>query len=654
MKRAIATLLVAIFVAGCAKPPATTSHRVLILGFDGVDPELLDRFMAAGQLPSFARLAALGHYQRLDTTIPPQSPVAWSTFTTGLDPGGHGIYDFIHRDPAPPGGGALAPFLSTSRVEDDGWKIRFGAYALPLRSGTTELLRRGKAFWNVLEEHGVPATVLKIPSNFPPEPTKARTISDMGTPDLRGTPRTFFFYTADPKDGAARNVSGGVIRTIAVERDHARGKLPGPPNPFLASGAYAELDFDVWVDPRSRAAKLEIGGNEIVLAEGEWSGWVPIRFALVPHLLSVPGIVRFHVASVTPLRLYASPVNIDPAEPALPISTPPDYSRDLYQHVGYYYTQGFAEDTNALSAGMLSDGEFLDQARDVYEERRKLFTVELARFRSGLLFAYFGGVDQVSHMFWRTLARDLGGSAPSPTAQSDAILDAYRELDQALGEALRAIEGDPDVTLMVMSDHGFAPFARAAHLNGWLRDQGFLALRSGATVSRELFADVDWPHTRAYGFGLNGLYLNLLGRERFGTVSPADRERVIADLTSRLLDWTDPVNGAHVVRRVYRREEVYSGPLRDLAPDLVIGYERGYRVSNPSALGEVPPGILEDNSNRWSGDHCIAADAVPGVLLSNRPITRRDVSLRDIAPTVLAEFSIPIPAAMTGHPFLKP
>ena len=372
-----------------------------------------------------------------------------------------------------------------------------------------------------------------------------------------------------------------------------------------------------------------------------------------PAPRSVPGIVRFHVASVAPLRLYASPVNIDPAEPALPISTPPDYSRDLYDHVGYYYTQGFAEDTNALSAGMLSDGEFLDQARDVYEERRRLFSVELARFRSGLLFAYFGGVDQVSHMFWRTLSRDLGGSAPTPAAESDAILDAYRELDQALGEALRAIEGDADATLVVMSDHGFAPFARAVHLNGWLRDQGLLALRPGAAAGRELFADVDWPRTRAYGFGLNGLYLNLLGRERFGIVSPAERERLIADLTSRLLAWTDPANGAHVVRRAYRREDVYSGALRDLAPDLVVGYERGYRVSNPSALGEVPPGVIEDNSNRWSGDHCIAADVVPGVVLSNRPITRSDVSLRDIAPTVLAEFSIPAPAAMTGHPFLE-
>src|SRR5262249_12256546 len=154
------------------------------------------RFMAAGRLPSFARLAAEGHYQRLGTTIPPQSPVAWSTFITGLDPGGHGIFDFIHRDPAPPGGGAVLPFLSTARDGENGWRLTLGRYALPLKPGKTELLRHGEAFWNRLEEHGVAATVVKIPANFPPEPTSARTLSDMGTPDLRGTPRTFFFYTA--------------------------------------------------------------------------------------------------------------------------------------------------------------------------------------------------------------------------------------------------------------------------------------------------------------------------------------------------------------------------------------------------------------------------------------------------------------------------
>jgi len=636
---AIAALLAGIVATVSAKQNPAGRHRMLILGFDGLDPELLDRFMAAGDLPAFAKLAAKGHYQRLGTTIPPQSPVAWSTFTTGLDPGGHGIYDFIHRDPSPPDGSPIAPFLSTSRVEEEPWKLRVGRFTLPLRSGKTELLRGGRAFWNVLEDDGVSATILKIPANFPPEPSDARTISDMGTPDLRGTPRTFFFFTNDSKDGASRNVSGGVIRRIAVDGDHARASLPGPPNPFLASGDYAELAFDVWTDRRSQAVKLEIGGQAIVLGKGEWSGWIPIRFDLVPYLVTVPGIVRFHVASVDPLRLYASPVNIDPANPALPISTPPDYSRDLYEHVGYYYTQGFAEDTNALTAGMLSDDEFLEQARDVYAERRKLLAVELGRFRSGLLFVYFGGVDQVSHTFWRTLEK------------SSAILDAYRELDQALGEAVAAIESDPDVTLLVVSDHGFAPFARAVNLNTWLRDQKLLALRPGVATGRELFADVDWSKTRAYGFGLNGLYLNLAGRERFGIVPPAERDALSADITSRLLGWKD-ANGQPIFRRVYRREDVYSAERRDLAPDLVLGYKRGYRVSNASALGEVSLALVEDNTSKWSGDHCIAAEEVPGVVLSNRAITRADVSLRDVAPTVLAQYGIAIPAAMTGNPFL--
>jgi predicted AlkP superfamily phosphohydrolase/phosphomutase len=657
MKARIVALTLALVALslGCSRAPqasARRGHRVLVLGFDGVDPALLDRFMAAGELPAFARLAREGRYQRLGTTVPPQSPVAWATFTTGLDPGGHGVFDFIHRDPAPPGGGAIRPFLSTSRVEEEEWKLPLGRFALPLRSGKTELLRRGKAFWNVLEEHGVPATILKIPANFPPEPTGARTISDMGTPDLRGTPRTFFFFTADPKDGPARSVSGGVIRTVAVADDHVRASLPGPPNPFLARAAYAERAFDVWVDRRSQAAKLEIDGQAIVLGKGEWSGWVPVRFDLVPHLASVGGIVRFHLASVEPLRLYASPVNIDPADPALPISTPPEYSRDLFEHVGYYYTQGFAEDTNALTAGMLSDDEFLEQARDVYAERRRLFATELARFREGLLFAYFGGVDQVSHVFWRRLARGAGGTAASPDAESSAILDAYRELDGALAEALGSIGGDPDVTLIVLSDHGFAPFARAANLNGWLRDQSLLALRPGAKTGRELFADVDWARTRAYGFGLNGLYVNLAGRERFGAVPPRERDAVIADLTARLLAWTDTASGGRVVGRVYRREEIYHGAERDLAPDLIVGYNRGYRVSNASALGETPAEVLEDNRNKWSGDHCIAADQVPGVLLANREIARADVSLLDVAPTVLAEFGVAPPADMSGRPFL--
>jgi predicted AlkP superfamily phosphohydrolase/phosphomutase len=644
-------------VAGCAKPSASASdHRVLVLGFDGVDPELLDRFMTAGALPNFARLAATSNYRRLGTTIPPQSPVAWSTFITGLDPGGHGIYDFVHRDPAPPGGGAVLPYLSTSQVEEDESRIALGRYALPLRSGKIELLRHGKAFWNLLADHGVPATILKIPANFPPEPSTAHTLSDMGTPDLRGTYGTFSFYSSDPADGGERTVSGGLIHAIQVNQNHAQGTLPGPENPFRSAREYATTPFDVYLDPDSDAGLLEVGGHELLLQSGEWSEWVPVEFVLVPGLASVHGTVRFNMVQVRPyLKLYTSPVNIDPETPALPISTPASYVQDLFDHLGFFYTQGLPENTAALNAAVLDDSAWLAQAGEIYAERLRLFDFELQRFRSGLLFAYFGGVDQVSHMFWR----EADGDARGNTDHSDAILNAYRQLDAALGHALAAIEPAgrgphrADTTLIVMSDHGFAPYKRSVHLNSWLRAQGFLALRPGVEVGGELYRDVDWTRTRAYGLGLNGLYLNTEGRERFGLVQPAERESLLAELTKRLLAWRDPQTGEQVVSRVYRREEVYSATYRDIAPDLIVGYHRGYRVSNESALGEVPKALIEDNVKKWSGDHCMAADEVPGVLLSNRPIDAGAVSLQDIAPTVLKEFGVAVPAEMTGRAFFK-
>lgn len=648
IRRWLALFLVAL--ASCSSPAQTSrpAKRVLVLGFDGVDPDLLERFMGAGALPHFAKLVAEGSFRSLATTVPPQSPVAWSTFITGLDPGGHGIFDFIHRDPNPPGGLALLPYLSTSRAEEEEFRIPLGRYALPLRPGKTELLRHGKAFWNILEDHGIPATVLKIPANFPPEPSKARTLSDMGTPDLRGTYGTFLLYTSNPSDGEPRNVSGGLIRRVEVRHNRVRAAIPGPQNPFRKNLARASRDFDVFVDPESDAVEIEIGGEEVVLQRGEWSDWVPVSFDLLPAVASVSGILRFHLLETSPhLRLYATPVNMDPQKPALPISTPPRYARDLAEHLGNFYTQGLPEEPAALSAGALDDSSFLAQADHIYEERLRLLEFELGRFRAGLLFAYFGGVDQVSHMFWRT----LDGSGE----HADAILDSYRHVDAALGRALQALgpEGASEVTVIVVSDHGFAPFRRAVHLNSWLREQGFLWLRGEIRTGRELFRDVDWSRTRAYGLGLNGLYVSQEGRERFGVVSAGERARVIAELSKRLLEWRDPRTGEAIVTRVYRREEIYGSRYRDLAPDLVVGYSRGYRVSDASALGEAPASMIEDNPKKWSGDHCIAAELVPGVLLSNRSIKSASVGLDDLAPTILGLFGVEPPAEMVGKSFLR-
>jgi predicted AlkP superfamily phosphohydrolase/phosphomutase len=647
-RRCLALLLVAL--AACASPaqPPARAKRVLVLGFDGVDPVLLERFMAAGELPHFAKLAAEGSFRRLETVVPPQSPVAWSTFITGLDPGGHGIFDFIHRDPNPPGRLALRPYLSTSRAEEEDFRIPLGRYALPLRPGKTELLRRGKAFWNVLEDHGISATILKIPANFPPERSKARTLSDMGTPDLRGTYGTFLLYTSDPVDGEGRDVAGGLIHRVDVLDNRVHAVIPGPQNPFRKDLARASRDFDVAVDPESDAVAIEVGGEEVLLRRGEWSDWVPVHFDLVPAMASVSGIVRFHLLQTRPhLRLYVTPVNIDPHKPALPISTPPRYAHDLAVELGNFYTQGLPEETAALSAGALDDPGFLTQADQIYAERLRLLELELGRFRAGLLFAYFGGVDLVSHMFWRTLDR--------PGEHADAILNAYRHVDAALGRALQALgpAGASEVTVIVMSDHGFGPFRRAVHLNSWLRERGFLSLRGEARTGRELFRDVDWSRTRAYGVGLNGLYVNQQGRERFGVVTAGEREGLIAELSKQLLEWRDPQSGEPVVARAYRREEIYHGRYQHLAPDLVVGYSRGYRVSDASALGEEPAATIDDNHKKWSGDHCVAADLVPGVLLSNRRIQPGDIGLADLAPTILELFGVNPPAEMIGRSFMR-
>ncbi len=641
--RLAALLLSALLAADCSRPAPATQHRVLVLGFDGLDPNLLDRFMAEGVLPSFARLAREGSYRRLATTIPPQSPVAWSTFITGLDPGGHGIFDFVHRDPAPPGGGAVEPFLSTSRVGEDEFRVPLGGYALPLRAGKVELLRHGKAFWNTLVAHGVPATMVKIPANFPPEPSTAQTLSDMGTPDIRGTYGTFSFYTTDPAE-EGRSVSGGIFHHVDLVDGHVHGALPGPTNPFRREDQRAVCPFDVYLDPQHDAVKIEVDGEELLLQRGEWSGWVPVRFPLLTGVATVRGEVRFQLQAVHPhLRLFTTPVNMSPADPALPISTPPEFARQLYDDLGLFYTQGLPESTAALTADALNDAQWLAQANDIYGERRRLFERQLQRFRSGVLFVYFGGPDQVSHMFWRTLDH-----ADNPYRH--AIRDTYVQVDTVLGQALATV--DANTTLIVMSDHGFAPWTRAADLNGWLRSQGYLTLQPGVAQGRELFADADWPRTRAYALGLNGVYLNLAGRERFGSVPVQDRERLQAEIAARLLEWRDPQNGASVVARVYRPEDVYSAAHRELAPDLIVGYARGYRISNESALGAAGDKILEDNHRKWSGDHCMAADEVPGVLLSNRLIASGDVGLVDIAPTVLGEFDIAPPTEMVGKSFL--
>jgi predicted AlkP superfamily phosphohydrolase/phosphomutase len=583
---------------------------VIVMGVDGMDPGFVERHWA--DLPNLAALRDRGSFARLATTTPPQSPVAWSTFITGLDPSGHGIFDFVHRDPL-----TMEPFLSIGETQAARFKIPLGPYELPLTSPRVVSLRKGKAFWQMLEDRGVPTTIIRMPTNFPPVQSGAA-LAGMGTPDLRGTQGTFAFYTDDP--GVTHGlVPGGRMVLAEVVDGHAELRIEGPPNSLRRDHRYASATLNVDIDPQQPMARLAIDGAMAIVREGEWSEWMPVDFALIPHLASVRGMFRVYARQLHPrFELYVSPVNIDPIAPDLPISAPRSFSGEIAGRTGRYSTLGIPEDTSALRQGVFNLPEFLSQSRLIVEEERRLLDDSLSRFREGLLFFYFSSVDQNSHILW---------------GQHDAeLLEFYRAVDQRIGEVARRI---PTAELMVMSDHGFASFRRTVSLNNWLCERGFLAVKAGTE-------EIDWPRTRLYAMGLNALYLNLAGRERFGIVQPGqDRDLLLENARKQLLALRDSLDGAAVI------ETVSSTNVG--GPDLIVGYSRGYRASWQTGVGGLSKAVLEDNDDPWIADHCINAADVPGILFTTQKLRVADPALRDLPVSLLALFGLPPGTGMNGR-----
>jgi predicted AlkP superfamily phosphohydrolase/phosphomutase len=638
--RALAVLLV-MAAAGMASADdnAATSERVIVLGVDGLDPELLQGFMDEGLLPNFSTLAKMGGFTPLATSIPPQSPVAWSNFITGMGPGGHGIFDFIGFDRR-----SLTPYMSTTRLEQPTvGPLAIGDLRIPIAGGEVVRLRDGVAFWEILESNGVPTTVFQIPANYPPVDAGGSSVSGMGTPDLQGTPGTFTYYTSDDRFQAGP-VSGGLIRRVEVVQGIVRTDLVGPPNVVVANASNARAPFEVHVDAVNPVGLIRIGEQEILLNEGEWSEWLSAEFELLPHLVSVSGIVRFYLKQTAPeFALYASPVNIDPRDPAQVISSPPGYAGNLAAAIGQpYYTQEMPEDTKALSAGVLDPSEFLTQTGLVLEERRALLRHELEAFRNqrpGLLFFYVGTVDQRHHMLARHSDPDHPFHEPqTPAALASALRDTYEQMDELVGWLLDEV--DEQTTLIVMSDHGFAPFRRQVNLNTWLEQEGYLKVRTAERQAYEWLSGIDWSATRAFAIGLNSLYLNVRGRERYGIVDPAKRTALAREIAERLHGWRDSKNGNAVVTHAALREDVYDGEHVDDAPDIIVGYARNYRASWATTSGEIPFGLIVDNTEEWSGDHCMDARAVPGVLLSSRRLTAISPDLRDLTVSILSIFGV--------------
>jgi predicted AlkP superfamily phosphohydrolase/phosphomutase len=634
--RRFAFLAISALLTSACGGAQTAAKRVIVLGFDGMDYRVTRDLMSQGRMPHFSRVAASGSFSSLETSVPPQSPVAWSSFITGLDPGSHGIFDFVHRDPK-----TMTPYLSTTETEGAQKTLAIGDWQFPLSGGNVKLLRAGQPFWDVLEKHGVRTTILRMPANFPPSGTATRELSGMGTPDVLGTYGTFSFFSSASAPLADKAVAGGRVYPVKVVDNVVRGELVGPQNPFRATASKVAVPFTVYIDVSAGAVKIGVDGQERVVNVGEWSDWVPISFKLMPFQ-NISAICRFYVKQIHPtFELYVSPINLDPRDPAMPISTPGRYASELARATGLFYTQGMPEDTKGLNENILTRAEFLKQAAFAGDEVRQQYRHVLGDFSDGLLFYYFGNLDQVSHMMWRP--RDP--AHPAYDAIADApygavVDDLYVAFDQIVGETLDRMGSE--TTLIVLSDHGFTSWRRSFHLNNWLRDNGYLTpIDRIRQDDQGPFGNVDWSRTRAYGLGLNGLYINLRGRERWGIVAPEERGLLVDEIARGLLRLIDPKTGRAAVTKAYRRERIYKDASHfEIAPDLIVGYAEGTRCSNESALGGLSADIIVDNTEQWSGDHCMDHDVVPGILLSNKRLRRPAASLDKVAGAILAEFGI--------------
>ena len=620
-----------------------TNKKVLVLGFDGMDPHLTNVWMSEGKLPAFKRLIGQGGFRRLGTSIPPQSPVAWSNFIAGTNPGGHGIFDFIHRDPK-----NYWPVFSAALTEEAKKTIRVGNWILPIKGGDVRNLRQGKAFWQILEEHDIPATIFKMPANYPPVSSKQKTFSGLGTPDLLGNYNSFRYFTTEPKE-IKEDIGGGSIHQVHVIGNRVEAKLPGPVNTFKKDRPAAEIEFKVFLDPKNPVAKVALQDQEFILREKEWSGWKRVRFSLIPTQ-SVSGICMFYLKEVRPnFKLYVSSINVDPADPALPLSTPSSYAAQLEKRFGPFFTKGLPADTHALDNDVLDEGEFLEQDDFVLEESRAMLDYELERFDSGVLFFYISSTDQRQHMFWRLLDENHPAYDPGLASKYGKVIEnTYREADQILAGAMNKI--DKETVLLVMSDHGFNPFSRSFSLNTWLKENGYHVLTNPfKKETGNLFPDSDWSRTKAFGVGLNGLYLNQRGREAEGIVGEgAEKENLVREIARKLEEFVDPKTGEKVLLKAYVSKDVYSGPCVGEAPDIILGFNRGYRISFGSPLGKIERNVLEDNTGKWSGDHMGAAEILTGILAANRPIVAEAPALYDLTATILNVFGIEKPKNLIG------
>ncbi len=623
-------------------------RRLIVVGFDGQDPRITEDLMARGKMPNFSKLAETGGYSRLRSTFPSITPVAWSSFTTGTNPGKHNIFDFLDRDPR-----TYLPRLSSTEISSPHRVLKLGKFRIPLAKPGIRLLRKSKPFWTILGEHNIWSTVIRVPITFPPDVFYGAQLGAMCIPDLLGTQGTFMFFTT--RTGVEAFQEGGLRFTLSPNgsENSFSGTIAGPENSFLEGNPPMTLPLAIDVDRDADRAQVSVDGKSLDLEPMVLSDWVKLEFSAIAGM-KVTGICRMMITEMGEhVSLYLSPINIEPEKPVMPISHPGYYCSYLEKKLGSYATLGLAEDTWALNEKITDDKTFMTQTTDIDRERETMFFTALDRLRKGMLVTVFDATDRVNHMFWRY--REDGHPAAAgieAPEYGDAIEQQYIRNDEIVGRVMQRL-GEGDV-LWVMSDHGCTSFRRGVNLNAWFLENGYLALKEGVDASQPWLQSVDWSRTRAYAVGLVGVFLNIKGREAQGIVTAGkEADELKSELKQKLDGLADNETGDVAINEVFDTDLLYRGPYKGNAPDLLVGYNHGYRISWDCASGVAAGPLFEDNTKAWSGDHIVDPRLVPGILLANHKIDRKDPAIIDLAPTALSLFGLKPAPHMEGSPVVE-
>jgi predicted AlkP superfamily phosphohydrolase/phosphomutase len=665
----------AAIACGPQRPSEKVQQKLVILGFDGMDPKLVQKWMDEGKLPNMQKLAKRGGGVRpLTTSHSPESPTAWASFATGVNAGKHNIFDFLVRDTS-----SYLPDLGMVTREPP----RFVLNYIPISKPNIKSIRGGTSFWITAGNAGVRSSLLTVPVTYPPEIVpNGEMLSGLPLPDIRGTMGTFYYFGTDLSRYEEGNTEfGGILKRLVFDGDVAQTELVGPPNPIVrqqlraarAKTPRSELDkmkiaeLEAREDVRvpltvhwNRAAKsatVDLGDSTIYLAEGQWSKWINLDFS-INLLVRVHGMAQLYLIRAGPeLQLYVSPVNWRPDSPPAPMSSPAAFAADLYERLGPYRTLGWAEATWPLNEDRIDERTFMEDLYRAFDDRAQVILQRIDSKQWDLLVGVIESTDRVQHMMWRLIdpAHPMYDKAVA-AAFGESIERVYRKCDEFVGEVVAKV--DPTTPILIVSDHGFHSFRQSVNLNTWLVQEGFMAIQGqqpGEKKLQDLFGggtfweNVDWTRTKAYAMGLGQIYVNLQGREGQGIVQPADSAAVQNALVGRLLMMKDPNTGAGMVDAVYKRDDIYKGPFLNNAPELQVGLADGYRVSWQSTLGGSPPGLVYPNMKKWSGDHgSYDYKQTAGVLISSRPLANGSTDIMDIAPTVLKYFGVPIPSDIDG------